>query len=213
VNLKNKFYVIGALVFVFCGRAVALPQDWPCFEFELEKKNVIQDTDDDFEYTYSGETKGFVVDINLFGSHKFPQTFARCGTSGCQGIITEKNTGKTENLRFFCEKHNEGFTKVSCFVGLGDEAVFDEESENNYALHYCPDDMEKTLKFSVHDCKKCHCEMHWHNGENKDETGIWAMSCRKEGKKAHCFTYYGYENWRNFENEQNDFDECVKLGL
>lgn len=129
MNLKSKMFFILSLW--FCGEACALSQGWPCFEFELEKKGVIQDTDDEFEYVYWGEKDGYVVEINLFGSHQYPTLFANCGTAGCGGVITEKSTGKTENLSFFCEKYNEDFAKVSCFIGGGNEAVFDEESTNN----------------------------------------------------------------------------------
>ena len=37
------------------------------------------------------------------------------------------------------------------------------------------------------------------------------MGCDFRDNVAHCFSYAGYEEWRNFENNENDFKNCVKL--
>ena len=55
--------------------------------------------------------------------------------------------------------------------------------------------------------------MSWYNGEIKNTIGEYSMACKKEGNNARCFTYYGYEAWRDFKNKDDDFQNCVGLGL
>ena len=94
---------------------------------------------------------------------------------------------------------------------MGEEVIFDKENDNNYVVHYCSDNTQKTLRFNVNDCKKCYCTMYWYDGNEKSESGHYGMSCRKDGNKAQCFTYYGYEAWRDFKNDNDDFKNCVGL--
>lgn len=206
---------ISCILLVFglsCGWACALPQDWPCEAIEVIKTDVISDAKDDFEYRYYGETDKYILDVNLSGSHQYPLLFANCGTSGCSGIIKEKSTGRAENLRFFCEEHSDDFVKVKCAVGFGEEAVFDKRNDNEYVVHYCADDFNKMLYFNLNECKKCHCIMHWADGE-KNISGEYMMGCTKEQDKIHCFTYGGYEEWCDFKNDIKDYENCVGLKL
>ena len=40
------------------------------------------------------------------------------------------------------------------------------------------------------------------------------MNCKRENEdNLRCFTYAGYENWRNFEDKDEDFENCVGLGF
>ena len=206
--MKNKIILILFIV-LSCGRVYALPQDWPCFALKVEKYETISDNNGVFEYAYKGDTKGYSLNINLSGSSKFPTSFANCGNTGCVGTITEKNTGRKEDLNFFCD----GYTKVTCYVGLGEDAVFHSTGNGNYVVNYCLDDKQKTLRFNLKDCDECHCKMYWYDGEVKKAIGEYSMACKKEENKARCFTYYGYESWRHFQNEDNDFENCVKLGF
>ena len=97
---------------IFCGRAYALPQDWPCFGIEVEKYKTVSNADGIFEYAYKGEKNGYVLDINLSVFSDFPTSFANCGNSGCFGKITKTTTDRTEYLRFFFEEYNDDYTKV-----------------------------------------------------------------------------------------------------
>ena len=209
--MKNNLFIL--LCVVFCGRAYALPQDWPCFGIEVEKYKTVSDADGLFEYAYKGEKDGYVLNINLSGFSDFPTSFADCGNSGCFGKITETVTGRTEHLRFFCEEYNDDYTKVTCYAGLGEEIIFDKEDDSNYVVHYCSDNTQKTLRFNINNCDKCYCKMYWYDGNIKDTTGNYGMACKKEENKAHCFTYYGYETWRNFQNNVDDFQNCIGLNF
>ena len=207
--MKNSLFIL--LFAIFCGKAYALSQDWPCFGIEVEKYKTISDVNGIFEYAYKGEKDGYVLNINLSGFSNFPTSFADCGNSGCFGTITENATGRTENLSFFCEEYNDDYTKVTCYAGLGEEVVFDKENNNSYAVHYCSDDAQKILRFNIEDCNKCYCTMYWYDGNKRRTPGNYGMACKKQGSKAHCFTYYGYEAWRDFKNKVDDFKNCVGL--
>ncbi len=164
-----------------------------------------------FEYAYEGEKGGYNLKINLSGSSFSDALFANYGSSGCQGIITEISTGRSEKLKFFCEEYNDDYTLVTCYVGLGEEVIFDRVGNENYVVHYCSDDKQKTLRFNIADCEKCHCTMYWYEGEIRKQVGRYDMACKQEEDKAHCFTYYGYEAWRDFLNQDDDFKQCVGL--
>ena len=209
--MKIKFLFL--LLVFSCGNAYALPQDWPCFGLQVEKYDVINNNDGIFEYAYRGETQGYNLNINLQGFSEFPTSFANCGNSGCWGTISEKATGRTESLRFFCEEYSEDYAKVTCHVGFGEEAVFRAMGDGNYILNYCSDDQHKTLRFNLKDCDKCYCKMYWYNGEVRNTAGGYGMACKREENKAHCFTYYGYETWCDFKNKDDDFQNCVNLGF
>ena len=64
---------------------------------------------------------------------------------------------------------------------MGEEVIFDKENDNNYVVHYCSDNTQKTLRFNVNDCNKCYCTMYWYDGNEKSESGI--MECRAERMK------------------------------
>ena len=209
--MKNSLFLL--LLILSCGTAYALSQDWPCFGIEVEKYATVSDADGIFEYAYKGEKKGYKLDINLSGFSDSFASFANCGTSGCFGTITEIATGRTESLRFFCEEYNDDYTKVICHVGFAEEAIFDSTENGNYVVHYCSDDMQKTLRFSLSDCKECHCNMYWYDGEVKNTAGHHNMACKNEGNKVHCFDYSGYEFWRDFRNEADDYENCIGLNF
>ena len=60
--MKNNLFILVCVI--FCGRAYALPQDWPCFGIEVEKYKTVSDVDGLFEYAYKGEKDGYVLNIN-----------------------------------------------------------------------------------------------------------------------------------------------------
>ena len=64
----------------------------------------------------------------------------------------------------------------------------------------------------INQCSGCKCIV-------KDSRGVQAaadmkMNCRRENENnLRCFTYLGYENWRDFENKDADFENCVGLEI
>jgi len=215
VNFQRLMKISYVIFFVglSCDRADALSQDWPCEEFYVYKTGVINDSDDEFEYSYKGENPKYIVDINLLGSHLFPNLFANCGTSGCFGTITEKSTNKSESLRFFCEEYNEDYTKVTCVIGFGNETIFDKTDNIFYTAHYCADNPDKFISLNLSDCKKCHCIGHWHNGNIKKDDGEYVAACMKEENKLRCFNLDGYL-LKYFPNVSlQDYKNCIGLEL
>lgn len=206
---KISFISLFLLTILLKEKAYALPQDWPCNPIEVYKQSVLSDEGDDFEYRYQGETGGFVLNIDLAGSHTYPTLFANCGTAGCFGNVKEKLTRRTEVLRFFCEEYNDDYTKVKCVAGFGDEAYFEEKDEGEYVLHYCTDDLSKILSFNKFDCERCHCRMSWYDGDVKKEPGNLMMACDFKEKKAHCFTLNGYTEQPGLDRRIDDFENCV----
>ena len=205
-NFQSLILIISVVCGVSCGKVNALPQDWPCSYFELEKVDTIKDKDDIFEYKYRGETDNYTIDLILEGNHVYPQLFANCGTSGCGGVLSENKTGKSENLRFFCENYSDDYSKIKCSIAKGDEFIFNQIS-GIYQVNYCSDDKTKILTFDRNKCNSCHCVIY-----EKDEVQIQLkMGCDFKDNMAHCFSYSGYEEWRNFNNKEYDFKNCVNL--
>ena len=206
VNFQSLILTISIVLGLSYGKANALPQDWPCFDFELNKVEVIADNKDEFEYKYKGETSLYSIEINLNGNYKDLNLFANCGSAGCGGTISENKTGKSENLRFFCENYSDDYSKVKCSIVKGDEFIFN-QINGTYQANYCLDDKTKILTFDKNKCDNCHCVIY---GENDTQT-LLKMGCDFSDNVAHCFSYAGYEEWRNFENKEDDFKNCVKL--
>ena len=206
VNFQSLILTISIVLGLSYGKADALPQDWPCFDFELNKVEVIADNKDEFEYKYKGETSLYTIEINLIGNYQDLNLFANCGSAGCGGTISENKTGKSENLRFFCENYSDDYSKVKCSIVKGDEFIFN-QINGTYQANYCSDDKTKILIFDKNKCNDCHCVIY---GKNDTQT-LLKMGCDFRDNVAHCFSYIGYEEWRNFENNENDFKNCVKL--
>ena len=112
-----------------------------------------------------------------------------------------------------CNFYEDCVTHIKCTVKNGRYFIFDKEDDSNYVVHYCSDNTQKTLRFNINNCDKCYCKMYWYDGNIKDTTGNYGMACKKEENKAHCFTYYGYETWRNFQNNVDDFQNCIGLNF
>jgi len=205
-----KIVSLFCVVLFVCGRAFALSQDWPCFEFEMKKVQTISENNQEFEYGYQGERKGYLLTVNLSGFADEKTSFADCGTTGCRGIITEIKTNKSEVVRLECYAIDNNYENVRCHISSADEFVFHKEN-GEYVVNYCSDAPQRTLRFKHSDCKGCHCKMFWYDDGKKDKTGNWDMGCRIEGDQSHCFTYNGYEEWRNFENKEQDFQNCIGL--
>ena len=193
-----------------CGSAFALSQDWPCFEFKMKKTKTIREDSQGFEYSYSGEKNGYLLTVNLLGDTISPTSFANCGTTGCQGSIMEIKTGKTDAVRLDCFTDNENYENVQCNITGADEFIFHKEN-GEYVVNYCSNEPQRTLRFKISDCKGCHCKMFWYNGDKRNIIGHWEMGCIIQENQAHCFSYNGYEEWRKFENKEQDFQNCIGM--
>ena len=209
-NLQILILIINLTIGLSCGKALALPQDWPCFNFELKKIGVIEDSKSEFEYIYYNETSEYTININLMGNHQIPNLFANCGTAGCSGIIVDKINNKSEELRFFCENYSANYSKVNCIIGKGDEFIF-KKINDKYIAHYCSNDKTKILSFDKNECNKCHCLIYENDKANKNLQTQLKMGCKFDNKTAHCFSNTGYEQWRNFEHNNDDFKNCINL--
>lgn len=199
-------------VVIFCCKAYALPQAWPCRSFELDECQRIEDGELAVKTICRGQDDEYALEVNIYWLTE--KGVADCGTSGCIGTIKNIKTGKMESLRFFCETLDDRkYDKAKCYIGGIYEYIFDSDEQGNYIVHYCSDDLQKTLRFNENDCNNCHCIMYWYNGKIKDRNGHYEMACKKEGNKAHCFNYYEYESWRNFENTYDDYQNCVGLNF
>ena len=207
--MKNKLFLI-LFIILSCGEVYALPQDWPCKTFVLNEYHRIENNAFTINNIYRGQDDNYALEVNMYWQAK--KGIADCGTSGCSGKIKNLRTGKTESLRFFCETlEDKKYDKAKCYIDGIYEYIFDSDANGNYIVHYCPDNLQKTLRFNKTDCNKCHCKMFWYDSEIKNETGYYEMACKKEENKAHCFNYYEYETWRNFENADDDYKNCVGL--
>jgi hypothetical protein len=112
--LKLVVNSFGLLV-IFCGKAHALPQDWPCKFIHIKKVKEISVDGVSFEKEYYGEAYGFSLSITNQGLYDFPYSGINCGSSGCIGVLTELKTKQIEYPRFDCNfTDNENI--LSCYM-------------------------------------------------------------------------------------------------
>lgn len=205
--MKNSFLLI-LLVIFSCGKALALPQDWLCEEILVKKVKELQHDDVSYRNLYYGKNQYYSLSLELEGSYKYPNAVISCGTAGCYGTITNLQTNVSENMRFDCF-----FTKdkdvFSCHRIDNDEYLLTLSKSDKYIAEICG---SYYLYINLQECQKCKCLLHDSRGKVKSSNRL--LHCTKENKsQIRCFTYYGYEAWRNFGNKENDFEECVDLKL
>lgn len=205
--MKNSFLLI-LLVIFSCGKALALPQDWLCEEILVQKTKEIQKDNVSYRNLYFGKNETYSLSIELEGMYEYPNAIIDCGTAGCSGTITNLQTNISENMRFNCffTKDNDTF---ACHRIDNDEYLLTLSGSDKYIAEICG---SYYLYVNLQECQKCKCPLH--DSRGKTESSDRLLHCTKENKsQIRCFTYYGYEAWRNFENKENDFEECVGLTL
>jgi hypothetical protein len=194
---------------MFClwsGSVKALPQDWSCDGFEVQKISEKAENSDMDVFVYEGEENGFKINLKLLSSREFPHTLLDCGTGGCAGMITNTKTGKTEAVRLDCsDVGTVEFQKLKCSLIMGDEYFLEPAEDDVYRANLCAG--KSAVYLHLRECDKCVCVVY-----HEDKT-TRKMNCTKEKDGVRCFTYHGYENWRKFENEWTDFDRCVGLKM
>lgn len=205
--MKNSFLLI-LLVIFSCGKALALPQDWSCEEIFVHKTKEIQKDDISYRNLYFGKNETVSLSIELEGMYEYPNAIINCGTAGCSGTMTNLQTNISENMRFDCS-----FTKdkdtFACHRIDNDEYLLTLSKSDKYIAEICG---SYYLYINLQECQKCKCLLHDSRGE--EGSSDRQLNCYRENQsQIRCFTYYGYETWRNFENQENDFEECIGLKL
>jgi hypothetical protein len=186
-----------------CGNAYALPQDWPCKVFELERNGEVRNEDMN---TYSGQDGTYALKVNIF-LHKNTKS-DDCGSAGCNGTIKNIKTGETENLRFFCETEN-NYNNAKCHIRTGEEYILQKISDEYYQITLCDDTFYKYVH--INECSECTCILHDSRKQNGDSD--FYMGCKKDKDYLHCMTGNIYEEKYYPASEIDDFKNCVNLTL
>lgn len=207
--MKNKFLSLLFGVGLFCGEAQALPQDWPCDEFKLSNDGISESslpTDEPKAYQFRGNNGNY--EVVVFHHHIDPEfVHASCGNAGCRGKIKNLKTGKEEYMYFDCSYDQE--TKLlECYRISGDEYLFTKASDDEYRAQLCDGGYYKYFKYS--ECTGCTCIV---KDSRPRGSSDWDMNCIRENENIRCFRYYGYEAWRHFKNDFDDYKNCVGLGI
>ena len=202
VNLKNRYLFLFVGIFFACGRTFALPQDWPCDEFDLN----IVDKGQEWGHVFRGNNGSYEITIHNFDENH-PYVYS-CGNSGCQGTIRDIKTDESENMRFDC-LFNSQTKSLRCYRIDGGEYLLTKDTEDKYKVKLCGN-YYKYLNISQ--CLGCKCILHDSRGE-KVASDIKMNCIRESDDKLRCFSYDAYERWRNFENKDDDFENCIGLNI
>ena len=62
--MKNSLIILFAVI--FCGKAYALPQDWPCGPFILKQASILSQNNSELESEYTGIYKQYSLSIDVF---------------------------------------------------------------------------------------------------------------------------------------------------
>lgn len=205
VNLKNSLIIL--LAVIFCGKAYALPQDWPCGPFILKQARILSQNNSELESEYTGTHKQYSLSVNIFWLLNPLYSEDDCGTAGCSGTITDNQTRQTENLRFFCETENSANLKaLKCYINNNEEYLLSPYKNNEYRTELCGT-YYKTV--DINECEKCSCLV-------KDSRGSQysaKMNCLLENNKLHCLTGNTYSEKYFPKNTVNDYEKCVGLKI
>lgn len=192
------------LLFALCGNAYALPQDWPCKTFELEKDNKTENKNSEDYGTYRGQDDNYALSVNIFW--RTDLKVDDCGTAGCDGTIKNIKTGQEEHLRFFCEAEND-FNTAKCFIRSGEEYMLSKVSEGYYRVNLCNNTSYKYV--NLDECFGCTCILH--DSERPNADSDFYMGCKKDKNHLHCMTGNIYDEIYNPTSLVDDFKNCVGL--
>ena len=191
------------MIFV-CGTAVALPQDWPCEDFELYAVGKGQE----WGHKFQGNNGLYEITIQNFDETENQPYIYNCGNAGCLGTLKNLETGKSEDMRFDC-LFNQQKKSLLCHRLDGGTYLLTKAGADKYQVQLCGG-YYKYLDISQ--CSACKCIIKDSRGQQV--ASDMKMNCIRENEdNLRCFTYEGYENWRNFEDKNEDFENCVGLGL
>lgn len=203
-NLKNSLLAFFLSMVFACGRAFALPQDWPCEEIEL----YIVGKGQEWGHKFQGNNGLYEITIQNFDETEEQPHMYNCGNVGCLGTVKNLETGKSENMRFDCLLNRQK-KSLRCHRVEGGEYLLTRASASKYQVQLCG----AYYKYlDINQCSACKCIVKDSRGEQA--ASDMEMNCKRENEdNLRCFTYAGYENWRNFEDKDEDFENCVGLGF
>ena len=184
-----------------CGQAHALPQDWPCKTFMLERYKEVKNEDVGI---YRGQDKDYALEVNVFWQANTSSD--DCGTAGCEGTIKNLKTDQEENLRFFCEVAN-NHNNAKCAIKTGEEYILQKVSAEYYQVNLCGNTFYKYV--NINECSGCTCILHNSEGQNKNSDIF--MGCKKNKDSLHCMTGNTYVEKYYPKNKVEDFKNCVGL--
>lgn len=206
LNLKNSLVIL--LAVMFCGKAYALPQDWPCGPFILKQASILSQNNSELESEYTGIYKQYSLSVNVFWQLNPLHSEDDCGTAGCSGTITNNQTKQTENLRFFCETENNANLKtLKCYINNNEEYLLSPYKNNEYRAELCGT-YYKTV--DINECGKCSCTVEDSRGSQYSAK----MNCNLENTgKLHCLTGNIYSEKYFPQKTADDFENCVGLKI
>ena len=203
-NLKNSLLASFFMMIFACGTAVALPQDWPCEDFELYAVGKGQE----WGHKFQGNNGLYEITIQNFDETENQPYIYNCGNAGCLGTLKNLETGKSEDMRFDC-LFNQQKKSLLCHRLDVVTYLLTKAGADKYQVQLCGG-YYKYLDISQ--CSACKCIIKDSRGQQV--ASDMEMNCIRENEdNLRCFTYAGYENWRNFEDKNEDFENCVGLGL
>lgn len=202
--MKNSLLASFFMMIFVCGTAVALPQDWPCEDFELYAVGKGQE----WGHKFQGNNGLYEITIQNFDETENQPYIYNCGNAGCLGTLKNLETGKSEDMRFDC-LFNQQKKSLLCHRLDGGTYLLTKAGADKYQVQLCGG-YYKYLDISQ--CSACKCIIKDSRGQQV--ASDMEMNCIRENEdNLRCFTYAGYENWRNFEDKNEDFENCVGLGL
>lgn len=202
--MKNSLLASFFMMIFACGTAVALPQDWPCEDFELYAVGKGQE----WGHKFQGNNGLYEITIQNFDETENQPYIYNCGNAGCLGTLKNLETGKSEDMRFDC-LFNQQKKSLLCHRLDGGTYLLTKAGADKYQVQLCGG-YYKYLDISQ--CSACKCIIKDSRGQQV--ASDMEMNCIRENEdNLRCFTYAGYENWRNFEDKNEDFENCVGLGL
>ena len=189
-DLKNRYlFLFMGMVFT-CGRANALPQDWPCAEIDL---NIVANGNE-WGHKFQGNNGLFEVTINNFDETEDQPYIYNCGNSGCLGTIKNLKTGKYEAMRFDC-LYNAQQKSLRCRRIDGDEYLLTKVSENKYQVQLC-NNYYKSL--NINQCSGCKCTLQDSRGKQaaSADHGCADSADRCRSSEHHAVPWILSELWR-----------------
>lgn len=204
--MKNSLIILFAVI--FCGKAYALPQDWPCGPFILKQASILSQNNSELESEYTGIYKQYSLSVDVFWRLSPLHSEDDCGTAGCSGTITNNQTKQTEILSFFCENINgESLNNIKCYIHKDEEYLLSHYKNNEYRTELCGT-YYKTV--DVNECEKCSCLVK----DSRSPQYSSKMNCLLENNdKLHCLTGNVYSEKYFHQNTIDDFEKCVGLKI
>ncbi len=205
--MKNKIFML-FFISLFCGRAFALSQDYPCGPVELDEKEILHQDEGDLYGLYYGRHGNYMIEVRIPWLLKSAHQEADCGTSGCAGSITHTTSGTKEYVTFFCETiNNDKFDRVKCYINNSEKYLLKRYSDAEYKAKLCG----KYYKYvRLAECNKCFCFVH----DSRSEDYTYKMGCTMNNSdELYCMTGNIYSEDYKPNSKVTDFENCVDMEI